>query len=212
MHFFLQCENGTDLRNDMGETPLHWAMRSGIKGMGVTRFLLEYGARHLYNKAFQRPLDLAAQGFQDLSEDCNHFHDKSSHQVDSINVTEKRITRENFFIHCPQARTLVLHHPDCLEHAPKFDTDWECPGRINSIMNPLIHGKIEYISDCEIQITSDFDKASLEFLSRVHSAEYLTFVNKLSKELERSKHDLSDNRSEDTPSVVPFTPMVSNVF
>ena len=43
----------------------------------------------------------------------------------------------------------------------------------------------------EITSSSEFDRASLELLRRVHSAEYLTYVNKLSKQMEqRQTRDL----------------------
>jgi acetoin utilization deacetylase AcuC-like enzyme len=76
-------------------------------------------------------------------------------------------------------------------------------------MNPLLNSQIDYIQDHEIQVTTEFDKASLDFLSRVHSAEYLTFVNKLSKELEKRNQTATNENPTSTPSIVPFTPMVS---
>ena len=81
-------------------------------------------------------------------------------------------------------------------------------------------------------MSSDFDRAPLELLSRVHSAEYLQFVNDLSKELEsrrkkqiirdseaRNADDDDANGGEDDAKkddnehhVIPFTPMVSLSF
>jgi ankyrin repeat protein len=163
--------NIEDLRNDKGETPLHWAMRSGVQGMGVTRFLLENGARSLFNKAFKRPFDVAAAGFDEFGDNLHPVQHDFKHENEIDLVQQMRDSRKNFFMHCPQARSLVLHHPECLEHVPKYETDWECPGRVQSIMNPLLNKQIDFIQEHEIQVTTEFDKASLEFLSRVHSAE-----------------------------------------
>ena len=135
------------------------------------------------------------------------------------------------------AISLVLHHPDCKEHVPKAETDWEAPDRIDSVMDIILKCKATSTTtnakssdeniifrDCEIQVSTDFERASLELLSRVHSAEYLTFVNDLSKELERRRKTELIKKSNERnlsgeggggaindfhhPAVVPFTPMV----
>eukprot|EP00553_Chaetoceros_curvisetus_P008923 CAMPEP_0204629332 /NCGR_PEP_ID=MMETSP0717-20131115/17987_1 /ASSEMBLY_ACC=CAM_ASM_000666 /TAXON_ID=230516 /ORGANISM="Chaetoceros curvisetus" /LENGTH=207 /DNA_ID=CAMNT_0051646241 /DNA_START=41 /DNA_END=660 /DNA_ORIENTATION=- len=121
-------------------------------------------------------------------------------------IQEKRKCRANLFSLSPQSRTLVLHHPECLEHLPKSDADWEAPDRVNVIMDALLRKKDQSVCDYQIQISQKFDRASLEFLSRVHSAEYLTFVNNLSKELEKRHNE--ETTAKNVPSVVPFTPMV----
>ena len=70
----------------------------------------------------------------------------------------------------------------------------------------------------EITASSEFERAKLDLLSRVHSTDYLAFVNDLSKELERRQKEEEEAASGDsddqrtgtlTPPVVPFTPMVS---
>jgi len=116
----------------------------------------------------------------------------------------------------PSLRTLVLHHPECLDHIPKSESDWECPDRITSILSKLTETRAAEVisadptesadtfrfSPREITVSADFERASLELISRVHSAEYLAFVNELSKTLEK-------NRQEDTSiTSVPFTPHV----
>jgi len=70
----------------------------------------------------------------------------------------------------------------------------------------------------EIVSSSEFERAKLDLLSRVHSTDYLAFVNDLSKELERRQkkgEEAVNSDSDDqqrteslTPPVVPFTPMV----
>jgi gamma-glutamylcysteine synthetase len=72
----------------------------------------------------------------------------------------------------------------------------------------VLDRKNHYVRDNEIQITTDFERASLEFLGRVHSAEYLTFVNNLSKELEKKQREEEISKSKNMPSIIPFTPMV----
>ena len=67
----------------------------------------------------------------------------------------------------------------------------------------------------EIQVSQEFERAKLDLLSRVHSTEYLNFVNELSKDLERQQKEQNsvDGKNNDNspvaPPVVPFTPMVS---
>lgn len=199
-----------DLQNNEGETPLHWAMRAGIAGLGVVRVLLENGARaSLLNQRFQHPLDLAADGFEDVVEDEKEID--SENNLDSVEdaIDAKRQCRMNFLCCSPQSRTLVLHHPECLEHVPKSKSDWEVPDRVNAIMNAISSGAREY----EVQLSSNFEKASLELLSRVHSAEYLTFVNNLSKELEKRIEDLENvGATKKVAPVVPFTPMVQRTM
>ncbi len=207
-----------DVQNNQGETALHWAMRSGKVGNSVVRVLMENGARaSLFSNNFQRPIDVAAFGFDPscLSEEYGSIIDHEatdSNESDSQEkIDEKRLSRMNLFCFSPQSRTLVLHHPECLEHVPKSESDWEAPDRVNSIVNSISSNVREY----EVQISTEFDKASLELLSRVHSAEYLTFVNDLSKELEKRKAEQSsqDDSSKNTlNSVVPFTPMVQRTM
>jgi hypothetical protein len=176
-----------DTKNDAGETALHWAMRAGRIGILCAQYLLKNGARSsLFNRTF----------------------DELNNMSDAERVQLKADCRSNLFNFSPQARTLVLHHPECLEHLPKFDTDWEAPDRVNAIMKTLLESDNNYVRENEVQVSTEFDRASLEFLSRVHSAEYLTFVNNLSKELEKRHLEEQNNAKKGIPSVVPFTPMV----
>jgi len=204
----------SDVRNEMGEIALHWAMRSGLKGLLATQFLLENGSNSsLFSKSFLRPLDVAGGDF-DGSCEGNFPVDRPALSPDIGKVTSeelvevKKLSREKLFSFSPQARTLILHHPECLEHLPKQDTDWEAPDRVNAIIKTLLETNNKYVRDCEIQVTTEFDRASLEFLSRVHSAEYLTFVNNLSKELEKRHQAEQLVEKKRVPSIVPFTPMV----
>jgi acetoin utilization deacetylase AcuC-like enzyme len=190
--------------------------------------LIESGARtNLYSRSHKRPLDVAAEGFACLKEDSDEYEIGVA-----VDQRERRATRWNMLNFSSQCRTLVLHHHECLDHMTKSDNDWEAPDRIDSIMSTLASRTSESCSpndeynfnSCEITVSNEFDRATLELLSRIHSADYLAFVNELSKELDRKrKQELLDNAqqnsSEDAliapekPShVVPFTPMIQRKF
>ncbi|CAN0463006.1 unnamed protein product, partial [Laminaria digitata] len=108
--------------------------------------------------------------------------------------------RREFFQQDPRNRTLVLHHPDCMEHKPKSDFDWECPERVLSILELLV--KPRMFDPFELEITTDFNAANTESLTRVHSGPYIKFVDALGKKLEVGW------QAEDGATSVPFTPMV----
>lgn len=224
-----------DAQNKLGETPLHWAMRAGRSSMDVVGVLLENGARAAsLNKSFKRPVDVAADGFDDESGSAapkrqpdKAWEEKRKRVTKEerrllLEVTEERKeVRASLLKRSAQSRTLVLHHPECLEHTPKSSTDWEAPDRITAIMgrvgtNADVAGK-PVLMPYEYTASSEFERAKLDLLSRVHSTDYLAFVNDLSKELERRQKeeeeaasgDSDDQRTETlTPPVVPFTPMV----
>ena len=101
----------------------------------------------------------------------------------------------------PRLRTLVLYHEDCLEHSARRVDDWEGPDRLVSIMHRLQNR--EEFAEHELEISSHFDKAPVEMLSRVHSPEYIAFVDKLSKKMQTEQG--SGSRMD---AVVPFTPQV----
>jgi acetoin utilization deacetylase AcuC-like enzyme len=106
----------------------------------------------------------------------------------------------------------------------KSDADWEVPDRIENIMSTLTTRTTEScipddelsFKPCELTISNEFERATLELLSRIHSAEYLAFINDLSKELERKRKQQliegtinTDGVGQEKPrNVVPFTPMV----
>lgn len=131
---------------------------------------------------------------------------------------ERKLARANLFEKSPQSRSLVLYHPECLEHIPKSESDWENPGRVSSIMDRLRGINVKPGTPCvhpsEIQISQEFDRAKLDLLRKVHSTDYLNFVNELSKDLERQQKMQAGEDQEASasvaPPVVPFTPMVSS--
>jgi len=210
-------------QNDDGDTALHWAMRAGRKGMTVVKVLLENGARaSLFNNEFRRPLDSGCEPFIDVKKADGDPKKIKKVKPDSKKrktelLQEIREVRGNLLVLSAQSRTLVLHHQECLEHIPKSEMDWEVPDRVNAIMNRLIpkigSSETTGVFPHEVSISSDFARAKIDLLSRVHSAEYLSFVNDLSKELTRRK-DENNGLDDSTASapVVPFTPMVQKTM
>ena len=201
-------------------------------GIPVVSTLVENGARPaVWSKDFKRPIDVAADGFADDTESLMEIQSlaekrkklsKGQRQRLREAAEERKEARENLFKCSPQSRTLVLYHPECLEHIPKSESDWECPDRVTSIVGRLENGNDKAasptINPWEVQFSQEFERAKLDLLSRVHSTEYLNFVNELSKDLERQRKEQngSDSGEHDasggarTPPVVPFTPMVSD--
>lgn len=194
--------------------------------MPVVKLLMDSGAlASIADKQFKRPIDVAVEGFADMSGADQKSTVKGKKSNRSVRkkpraevIKEKREVRANLLSLSAQSRTLVLHHPECLEHVPKSASDWECPDRVLSIMKRIMpqDQNPTGIFPHEVTISSDFDRASLEVLSRVHSAEYLSFVNKLSKDLEKKQKEGMGNEEEANggappppPTAVPFTPMVS---
>mmetsp|Transcript_21228 Transcript_21228/g.46056 ORF Transcript_21228/g.46056 Transcript_21228/m.46056 type:complete len:1444 (+) Transcript_21228:445-4776(+) len=222
-----------DAQNDAGETALHWAMRAGDRGASAVKVLVENGARvNVFNRNFRRPLDVAAEGFVGLQEGAEGDSSTNNDLLVSdttVDQLDRRSTRWNLMRFSSQCRTLVLHHQECLDHLAKSEHDWEVPDRIENIMSTLASrttescdpGDEQSFRPYEVTISNDFERATLELLSRIHSAEYLSFVNDLSKELDRKRkqqliEDAQSNspRSGDGPekpmAVIPFTPMVQS--
>ena len=220
----------TEAQNDDGDTALHWAVRSGLRGIDVVRVLLENGCRAaILNNSFKRAIDSCADGFSDEKSSTRQNDtdskkscaNKNKTKVDSRKLQddvleERRQARANLLNLSFQSRTLVLHHPECLEHIPKSTSDWECPDRVTSIMRRVLPDKSTTettgIFPNEVTVSSEFDRAKLDFLSRVHSSDYLSFVNDLSKELTKRKEDYGNNETGHGASVVPFTPMVQKTI
>eukprot|EP00604_Paraphysomonas_vestita_P003519 CAMPEP_0174820610 /NCGR_PEP_ID=MMETSP1107-20130205/4541_1 /TAXON_ID=36770 /ORGANISM="Paraphysomonas vestita, Strain GFlagA" /LENGTH=442 /DNA_ID=CAMNT_0016036263 /DNA_START=1556 /DNA_END=2884 /DNA_ORIENTATION=+ len=100
----------------------------------------------------------------------------------------------------PRLRSLVLYHEDCLEHAARRESDWEGPDRLRGIMNLILDQ--HFFPTYQVEITNQFPKAPVEMLSRVHSPEYIAFVNTLSKKVQEG------GGSNESGHIVPFTPHV----
>ena len=99
--------------------------------MKTAHSLLQNGARvDILSKQYKRPLDVAACGFEDDSPD-------GKDRRPSAKLEDIRQARANLLANSPQSRTLLLHHPECLDHVPKSESDWEAPGRVQSIMDRI---------------------------------------------------------------------------
>jgi len=104
-----------------------------------------------------------------------------------------------------QAGRWVVHHhlegalTHVLELSSRFDAyrkdDWDSGSRVESIMSRLTD--FERFPPHMLDITSGFERASVEAVSKVHSAEYVHFVHELSKEA-----------TQQGGSPIPFHPFV----
>jgi len=159
-----------------GNAAVHLAVMAG-HGHFI-ELLADFGANcHLRNSASRAALDLAG-----TSEATLHNRDELRRVMLSVE---------------PRLRTLLLYHEDCLEHSARRAEDWEGPDRLMGIMHRLQNR--EEFAEHEVEISSHFDKAPVELLSRVHSPEYIAFVDKLSKQMQLKSA---------AGAVVPFTPQV----
>jgi hypothetical protein len=170
--------NATDIN---GDTAAHIATRQGH--LSVIQVLTNCGANfHMRNNSWRCPLDLAR--------DCPELH------LTRFDIRRSILSME------PRLRSLVLYHEDCLEHAARRESDWEGPDRLTGIMDLIKDSKV--FPSYQVEITNQFPKAPVEMLSRVHSSDYIAFVNSLSKKVQEGTGDSSSEFSQ----VVPFTPHV----
>jgi SHAQKYF class myb-like DNA-binding protein len=173
--------NGVD---ESGDTAAHLAARNGH--INVLNVLSSCGANcHIRNNAARCALDVA--------QDC----------------PDNKVTREEIrnamLLMEPRLRSLILYHEDCLEHAARRESDWEGPDRLRGIMRLLLDSN-EFPGH-KVEISNQFEKAHVELLSRVHSPEYIAFVNTLSKRVQEESE-----KSMGTIPPVPFTPQVQKTM
>ena len=170
-----------NLQNLDGDTATHIAARHGR--VAFIEMLADLGANfHLRNVLSKCALDLLGSRSKDSAQRS---------QLRKIMLTAE-----------PRLRTLVLYHEDFLEHTARRPSDWEGPDRLEAIMKRL--RDTEEFPEHEMEISNRFEKADVELLGRVHSSEYIAFVNKLSKQVQQEA-----NEQESTSgAVLPFTPQV----
>jgi hypothetical protein len=131
-----------DAVNKDSETALHWAMRTGVRGLNSVRVLVEDGAKtSIFNKNFKRALDVAAEGFAYYDYPLSPPSTAVGTKEALPSASERDKARTNLLGCEPRLRTLVLHHPECLEHLPRSTADWECPDRIRAILNRIGAGE-----------------------------------------------------------------------
>ena len=170
-------------QDDNGNTAYHLAVIHGHSTF--LELMADFGANcHIKNNQGRNVLDLAGESPR-------------------TSAPEMRAELRRVLLSVePRLRTVVLYHDDCLEHSPRRPDDWEGPDRLLGIMQRLQNPK--EFAEYELEITTNFDKAGVELLNRVHSAEYLAFVDNLSKKMQ--SEGVKNTRSRQ--DVVPFTPQV----
>jgi SHAQKYF class myb-like DNA-binding protein len=174
-------------QNQEGDTALHFSSRWAK--VEAAQALVDAGAacHGIYNNQHKNALMVAADGLFKEG-------DEAAYRAAKLELRRIILTAE------PRNRTLIVHHPECLEHHPRSDRDWECPERVETLMHGIYSSSV--LMAYELEVSSDFERAGVEALARVHSAEYIRFVNDLSKKLE----------VEGGPTSVPFTPMVQRTL
>ncbi|OQR90703.1 histone deacetylase [Thraustotheca clavata] len=191
-NILLQCGASLTLGDHLGYTPLHWAaamgnipMMTAFHSFGVDldfkskvngetalhraarfgqqesiRFLLSFGASpYLYNAGLALPYDVAGE------EDSI-----------TINLPTRYAVQCSFTTLQPSFRTLLLHHPDCMEHIT-IEGHQESPDRITAILRTIE----DQASLCHprVESSSDFNLASFDTILRVHSEKYIDTLKNL---------------------------------
>ena len=192
--------------DEAGEAAIHIAARQG-HGLFL-ELLADFGANcHIRNVNGQAALDLAGSKAAESSYSCTSSS-SSSLSSSSITLEEQSAHREELrrimLSVEPRLRTLILYHEDCLLHMPRRRSDWEGPDRLKMIMRYI--QEINEFADHELEISTHFEKAPVELLSRVHSPEYITFVDNLSKQMQKT------NDGDEKVMPLPFTPQVQRII
>ena len=107
-------------------------------------------------------------------------------------------------VHGLPLKSILLHHPECLEHLPRSfgsqgDCAWEAPDRIAKVVERLA-------SSQTLTLTSSFPPASHHHLIPIHSQEYLSVLSEISSSLtpvsltpalQKAMLDMSDENCKD---------------
>lgn len=209
-------DNGASagLTDSNNATALHYAAEKGLELVGRA-LLVKSCPINIQNADGDAATHIAARlghgPFLDLLADFGaNFHLRNNQASCALDLAgtqskdpgERAVMRRLMLSKEPRLRTLILYHDDCLEHTARKSSDWEGPDRLLAIMKRLRDRK--EFPEFELEISSQFEKASVVLLSRAHSPEYLSFVNKLSTKLN------GDSTGKDVipPPPVPFTPQV----
>ena len=198
---------------DSGDTALHIASSYGH--IMFIELLMEFCANpHVRNDKGKAAIDVA--GSNCLTSDSSYggistfgtAHDKKSAAERHHYLCTRTEVRRVMLLRQPRLRTLILYHDDCLAHSVRRPSDWEGPDRVSSIMQRL---KSDF-QENELELSSEFQKASLELLGRVHSAEYIRFVNTLSQQVKMQTASANGTDSVPPPPPLPFTPQVQKLL
>lgn len=126
VHILTSAHHPLDATNKDGETALHWALRTGVRGLNSVRVLVEDGAKtSIFNKSNKRALDVAAEGFRLAGYPVSpspQNHKPTEFYEKSPKLAERDEARTNLLMCEPRLRTLVLHHPECLEVSREAST------------------------------------------------------------------------------------------
>jgi acetoin utilization deacetylase AcuC-like enzyme len=220
-------------------SPLHLAAQQGLTEVGS--LLLQHGAIiDSLNKDGNAPVHLAAIAghgqFLDLLADYHaNVHLRNAEALSAIDLAgyaskdpgEREVLRRLLLSKDRRLRTLILYHPDFLTHSTRKPSDWEGPDRLSAIIARL-RDKQEFPA-YELEISDQFEKADVSLLGRVHSPEYLAFVNDLHKQVQKLQHPRSASGSNtsglyssdtdpfysaasDPRNILPFTPQVQRAL
>jgi acetoin utilization deacetylase AcuC-like enzyme len=196
-----------------GETAVHVAARAGHPAF--LQLLTEFGANcHIRNREARAAIDCVHDN-RDLYL-LEHMSETSTLSPRSQAQAKRRARDEvRRVILCsePRLRTLILFHEDCLDHSARRASDWEGPDRLQAIMARLRN--LQEFPSHELDISSCFEKASVELLSRVHSHEYITFVDNLSKKIQEGGSGPDGSATQSATgegAVIPFTPHVQKAM
>lgn len=198
--------------DNCGNTALHLACR--FEKISMIELLTSYGANpHIFNHNSKCALDLLASPWN-YSANCpygagvvfeNKFAQSTPVAIQDVPmeslITRAKLRRSLFALE-PRLRTLVLFHQDCLLHSTRSPAEWEGPPRLQEIINQLQTS--DEIENGSIEVSSHFDKASVDLLAKVHSVEYLQMVDSLAKQL------IESHSSVDMISASPLFPSTGN--
>ena len=174
-----------------GDTALHIA--ASYSNFSFIELLADFGCNcHVRNLQSRCAIDVAATRVKTSSDES---------EISAIRLQTRRLMMSTE----PRHRTLVLYHYDCLKHIVRSAEDWEGPDRLEGIIAGVRNGNL--FQPYELEISDRFQKADVELLQRVHSSEYIAFVNSLSKQLQNDSGDSNAKKS-----AVAFTPQVTRLF
>jgi ankyrin repeat protein len=229
-----------DTTNSRGDTYLHITARLGYEKLGKYFLSRGFVAINRTNEVGDTAVHIAARhghiAFLEMLASLGaNFHVRNVEGEGALDIagyfvaspSEKLAIRQRMLLIQPRLKSLILYHEDFLEHTARKPSDWEGPDRLQNVMLKLMNRSI--FPEHEIEISNAFEKADVTLLGRVHSPEYLSFVNDLSKQFlssyTTSNSSVSSNAAhtngegdEDRlqvafappppPAVIPFTPQV----
>lgn len=113
--------------------------------------------------------------------------------------------RRQLRLSVPFFRTLLLHHPDCLEHTPRESGSmgtqpWEAPARIDHILQAIRADGVMGFKRHDLVLSTQFQVAPVEALLRVHTRRYIDFVRALDREVALNG------------AALPFTPKLQRML